>query len=53
MSNVASTKASQPRSVSWNPYKVVERKVFELKRNIWSTFAFGMLEPWEIILVRK
>ncbi|EPQ27439.1 uncharacterized protein PFL1_04977 [Pseudozyma flocculosa PF-1] len=39
------------RTTSYNPVKFVERKLFELKRNVWATYSLGMLEPWEIVLV--
>ncbi|PWN47818.1 hypothetical protein IE53DRAFT_390028 [Violaceomyces palustris] len=42
-----------PSSSGWisSPLRKLELEAFKLYRNVWATFAFGMLEPWEIVLI--
>ena len=36
---------------TWNPIKLVERKIFRAYWNVEATFSLSMLEAWEVLLV--
>ncbi|PWZ00959.1 hypothetical protein BCV70DRAFT_199324 [Testicularia cyperi] len=42
---------STPSTSTWNPIKLIERKLFQTYWNVEATFVLSMLEAWEVCLV--